>query len=285
MKKKNCIIFPFYRVDVNPKGKLYYISFKFVCLSLYMIGFYYVLLNNSLENNSLEITKNCNIYKRNLGEAEKNSKHSKRKKNLKHKNEGVNKTKSNINNIKCNKQNVKECKHSINNDHENSNTENNCNSSINNINYNDKSKQLTETELRDVLNSFKECPSKEDLKNIWNHTIGVAKEGVDDIEKNLKRSIQKYLDNDFHKSFCCNHEEFVFNSIWEKNISRFYRTIGTHEIEYTKTFFRLINEEHTLDDVLKFIYSFIEHFQTLKKELHEEHQKELLQKIAKVLDK
>ncbi|SOV18522.1 Plasmodium exported protein (PHISTa), unknown function [Plasmodium sp. gorilla clade G2] len=65
--KKRFSIFPFYRFDENQKGILRYISFKLLCLSLYIIGFYYVFLNNSLENSSLEISKNCNVYKRNLG--------------------------------------------------------------------------------------------------------------------------------------------------------------------------------------------------------------------------
>ncbi|KYN93153.1 exported protein (PHISTa), partial [Plasmodium gaboni] len=48
------------------------------------------------------------------------------------------------------------------------------------------------------------------------------------------------------------------------------------EVEYTKDFYTLINGKHTLDDILKFIYSFLEHLKTLKKELHKKHQKELL---------
>ncbi|EUR72089.1 hypothetical protein PFBG_02756 [Plasmodium falciparum 7G8] len=43
--KKECSTFTFYRADENKEGKLYYISFKFACLSLYIIGFYYVLLS------------------------------------------------------------------------------------------------------------------------------------------------------------------------------------------------------------------------------------------------
>ncbi|KYN93149.1 exported protein (PHISTa), partial [Plasmodium gaboni] len=112
MNKKNCIIFPFYRVDVNPKGKLYYISFKFLCLSLYIVVFYYVFLNTSLENKGLENVKNGNIYERNLGEAQTKNKGPKWKRSLKYKKEDVNKTKSNENNNKCNEQKVEENKHS-----------------------------------------------------------------------------------------------------------------------------------------------------------------------------
>ncbi|SOV84286.1 Plasmodium exported protein (PHISTa), unknown, putative [Plasmodium sp.] len=286
--EKNCTIFPFYRADEKEKGTLRYISFKVLCLSLYIIGFNYFLLNISLENKRLEIAKNCNIYNRNLGEAEKNNKSSKRKRTLKNKKEDVNKTKHSTNNIKCNDQNVEENKYSTNNDHKHTNVENKSNSSISNINYNYMSKNLTETELRNVLNSLEDCPPKEELRNIWTHTIGVAKEGLDDILNELKALIQKYLDNDIsdgvYKSRGVN-TSWLYDDIWKENISRICQTVTSEELEYTKNFFSLINGKHTLHDILKFILSFLEYFKTLKKELHEKHQKELLEAIAKTLNK
>lgn len=69
--------------------------------------------------------------------------------------------------------------------------ENKNNGCINNINYNGMAKNLTEKQLHEVLNSLEECPSKEDLKNIWTHTIGVAKEKLDNVLNMLKRSIKK----------------------------------------------------------------------------------------------
>ncbi|SOV74259.1 Plasmodium exported protein (PHISTa), unknown, putative [Plasmodium sp. gorilla clade G3] len=285
MNKKKCSIFPWYSSDEKRKGKLYYISFKFICLCLYIIGFYHIFLDTSLENQTLEIVKNCNVYKRSLGESEKSNKRSKRKKNLKHKKEDVSKTKSNENNTKCNEQMVEGNKCSANIDHGNTNMENQRNSSTVNINYNDLSKNLTEKELFDLLNSFKVCPPKEDLRNIWNHTIDVAKGGFDDIQKELKALVQKYLDNDISHTFSSDKEEFVYATIWGENISRFNGTVATEVVEYTNKFFSLINGKHTLDDILKFIYSFLEHFKILKKELHEYHQKDLLQSIGKSLKK
>ncbi|SOV21214.1 Plasmodium exported protein (PHIST), unknown, putative [Plasmodium sp. DRC-Itaito] len=277
MNKKNCIIFPFYRVDVNPKGKLNYISFKFLCLSLYIVVFYYVFLNTSLENKGLQIVNISNVYERNLGESQTKNKGPKWKKFLKLKNEDVNKTKSN-GNIKSNEEKVEENKHnSINHDDENNNVENKSNSSMNNINYNDLSKNLTEKELFDVLNSLKECPPKEDLRNIWNHTCGIAKEDLDNIYQQLKASIQKYLDDDF---LCMVDNSprgvFSYNYRLKEHISRIFQAVGNEEVEYTKDFYKLINGKHTLDDILKFIYSFLEHIKTLKKQLHQKHQKELL---------
>ncbi|SOV73813.1 Plasmodium exported protein (PHIST), unknown, putative [Plasmodium sp. gorilla clade G3] len=275
--KKHCILFPFYHDNENNKGKLHYISFKFLCLSLYIIGFYYIFLNISLENKSLEIVKISNLYERNLGEAEKNNKSSKRKRNLKHKKEDVSKTKSKENNTKSNEPKVEDKKYSTGNDMENTKVENKSNSSVCNINYNDMSRKLTEKELHDVLNSLETCPSKDDLRNIWNHTIGVAKEGLDDIQKELKASIQKYLDNDIlEKINGYGNKLFLYDNILKGNTFRLCQTVSIEELLYTKDFFSLINGKHTIDDVLKFIYSFLEHIETLKKELYKKHQKELL---------
>ncbi|EWC88874.1 hypothetical protein PFNF54_02388 [Plasmodium falciparum NF54] len=81
--KQNCSSFPCYIDEENKKGKLNFISFKFLCLCLYMIGFLYIFLNISLENKSLEKVENYHIYERNLSEAEKNNNRSQRKKNFK----------------------------------------------------------------------------------------------------------------------------------------------------------------------------------------------------------
>ncbi|KYN93110.1 exported protein (PHISTa) [Plasmodium gaboni] len=273
--KKNCTILSLYSENKNQKGTLCYISFKFICLSLYVIGFYYVFLNTSLENKGLQIVNIRNVYERNLGEAQKNSNGPQRKRNLKLKNEDVNKTKSN-GNIKSNEEKVEENKDCTNNDMKNDNVENKSNSSMNNINYNDMSKTLTEKELFDVLNSFEECPAKENLRNIWNHAVGIAKEGVDDIQRELKGLIQKYLDNDV----CDERGDWLYETIWKRNLFSFCDKISTEEVKYTKNFYNLINGKHTIDDILKFIYSFLEHFKTLKKELHQKHHKELLESIA-----
>lgn len=50
----------------------------------------------------------------------------------------------------------------------------------NDINYNDLSKQLTLEELHTVLDNLEERPSNEDLYNIWNHVLGITKEGFED---------------------------------------------------------------------------------------------------------
>ncbi|SOV20374.1 Plasmodium exported protein (PHISTa), unknown function [Plasmodium sp. gorilla clade G2] len=284
--KKVFSFYPIYSFDENQKRKLHYISFKLLFLSLYIIGFYYVFLNNSFENSSLEIAKNGNVYIRNLVEAERNNKRSKRKQNSKLKKEDVSKTKSNENNNKCDEQKVEENKHITNNDNENNHVENKSNISISNINYNDISKRLSEKELFEVLNSFEECPSNEDLRYIWSHTMGVAKEVLDNVFKESQASIQKYLDNDILKSTdSYGFKYFVYDEMWKDYIYRFSKEVAIEEVEYTNKFFSLIKDEHTYDDILKFIYSFLENFKTIINELHKKHHKDLLETVAKHVNK
>ncbi|SOV20462.1 Plasmodium exported protein (PHIST), unknown function [Plasmodium sp. DRC-Itaito] len=285
-RKKGFSVFPFYLFDENRKRKLHYISFKLLCLSLYIIGFYYVFLNESLQNKGLKNVKNGNIYERNLGEAQTKNKGPKWKRSLKYKKEDVNKTKHNTNNMKCNEKKLEQNIYSTNNDMKNTNVENKSNSSTNNINYNDISKRLTEKELFEVLNSFEECPSKEDLRYIWSHTIGVAKECLDNLFNESKASIQKYLDNDILKNTDGNGPKlFVYDEMWKLYIYRFSKEVAIEEVEYTNKFFSLIKDKHTYDDILKFIYSFLENFKTIINELHKKHHKDLLETVAKHVNK
>ncbi|SOS78212.1 Plasmodium exported protein (PHIST), unknown, putative [Plasmodium sp. gorilla clade G1] len=277
--KQNCSSFPCYTDEENIKGKLHFISFTFLCLIFYMIGFFYIFLNISLEKRSLEFVQIGNVYKRSLSEVEIYNKEPEMKRNLKHKKGDLNKSKHNINKIKYNEQSVEKYKNIINKNLWNINMEDENNSYIKNVDYNDMSKNLTEKELRDVLDSLKECPSEEDLKNIWNHTIGVAKEGFDNVMNMLKGLIQKYLDNDIYLDTDKYGKCFLYDSIWKQCRTGFCQTVATEVLEYTNKFFNLINDKHTLDDILKFIYSFLEHFTTLKKVLHEKYHKELLDKI------
>ncbi|SOS80816.1 Plasmodium exported protein (PHIST), unknown, putative [Plasmodium sp. gorilla clade G1] len=283
MNKKKYSIFPSYNADMNQKGKVYYISFKYLCFCLYIIGFCCVILCKSLENQSFGIVKIRNRHERNLGEVEKYNNWPQKKNNLKYKKEDVNKTNSNINMRKCNERRVEKYKNIISNNLWNVTMENESCNYINNINYNDMSRNLTEKELRDVLDSLEKCPSKDDLINIWSHTRGIAKEGFDNVLNVLKASIQKYLDNDIHDHYDKNKGKFIYDRIWNQNLTSFCETVANEEAKYNNDFFRLINSEHTLDDILKFTYSFLEYFEILKKKLQIEYQEELFRRIRQSL--
>ncbi|EUT85948.1 hypothetical protein PFAG_02656 [Plasmodium falciparum Santa Lucia] len=72
----------------------------------------------------------------------------------------------------------------------------------------------------------------QDFRNIWVHTLSIAKEGLDDILKVLKSLIQKYLDNDIYVRIDeCIWKYLLYDSIWKENHLKFCQTIGTEEIE------------------------------------------------------
>ncbi|SOS78616.1 Plasmodium exported protein (PHISTa), unknown, putative [Plasmodium sp. gorilla clade G1] len=295
MIKKNSNRFPWYICDENRKGKLHYMSFKFLCLSLYIIGIYFVFLANSLENSSLDVVKICNVYKRNLSESEEKESGSKKKNNLKEEEceedeeeeeEDVDKTTSNENDNESNEQDVEESENNNNNDLENSNIENESNNSTNNINYNDVSKGLTEEQLRNVLSSFEECPPNEDLVNIWTHTVGIAKDGFEDMKKSLKESVQKCFNNDIYKGSKKNDKtNLLCERIWGEHSSSLCAKVIEEEVKYTNEFSSLIKHEHTLDDIKKFIYSFLEFFKMLLNKLFEKHKKDITKSFEKILIK
>ncbi|SOV16411.1 Plasmodium exported protein (PHISTa-like), unknown function [Plasmodium sp. gorilla clade G2] len=227
-------------------------SILFISLSLCVISLFYISLLDVFHENVIQRTKYNVIISRNLSQSENKNKNVQRK-------------------------NVKKLLEEM---HESSiNSKNNKGITSENKDNNDVSKKLKEKELYDILNSLKECPPKDDLNNIWNHAMGVVKEDFDNVLYDLETSIQEYLDSDYSYSYCCVKFKPVYASILEENIARFNGTFEKELKKYTDKFFSLIKGKPTLDDILKFIYSFLEHFRTLKKELHKKHKKELLRKV------
>ncbi|SOV20000.1 Plasmodium exported protein (PHISTa-like), unknown function [Plasmodium sp. gorilla clade G2] len=255
-KKFNTHKYNLYSTNVNRqrmKCRISCRSFIFISLSLCVISLFYLSSWNVHEENIVPSTKYVEIMTRNLSEIENENNNDMKRKNK-------------MNPLDITIQSP-------------SNTYNNETVTLENKPYNDISKSLSEKELYDVLNSLKECPSNEDLRNIWAHTLGVAKEGLDDTLKVLKSLIQKYLDNDVYDE----RKDWLYDTIWKQNLFSLCEKIATEELEYSIKFFSLINDKHTLDDILKFIYSFLEYFKIFKKELHEKYQRELLEKIAQAL--
>ncbi|KYN93114.1 exported protein (PHISTa) [Plasmodium gaboni] len=234
------------------KCKIHCRSFIFISICLCVISLFYISLSNLYEVNIVPSIKCSVIISRNLSEFENENSNNTQRKNTKNHLEETNERTSNS----CNNKGV----------------------TLKNKGYNDISKNLTEKELFDVLNSLEECPPLEDLKNIWSHTLGVAKEGLDDILKELKAPIKKNLDNDNYL-WDDSKKRWFSDYVCKKYRSKFCQSLIKEEVEYTKTFFSLINGKHTLDEILKFIYSYLEYFQILKKELYEEYKEKLLKKL------
>lgn len=78
-------------------------------------------------------------------------------------------------------------------------------------------------------------------------------------------------------------EKLKIEEYEKKSVFEFYKTVATEVIKQSNIFFMLINGEHTLDDILKFINSFLEDFKTLKVKLHKEYEKDLLKKIEQTI--
>ncbi|SCQ12737.1 Plasmodium exported protein (PHISTa), unknown, putative [Plasmodium gaboni] len=147
-----------------------------------------------------------------------------------------------------------------------------------NINYNDLSKQLTLEDLHNVLDNLKERPSDEDLYNIWNHALGISKEGFQDMIKELAIYIEDYLLTYEYQRYhhfpgrkpICRNTKY---RTWKKSMYDIGVALSFTDMEHTLTFFSLIKDGATTDDIKNFIYSFIDYYSTLKNNLFKEHKK------------
>ncbi|KYN93108.1 exported protein (PHISTa) [Plasmodium gaboni] len=145
-------------------------------------------------------------------------------------------------------------------------------SQCNNINYNDISKQLTLEDLHNVLDNLKERPSDEDLHNIWNHALGISKEGFHDMIKELALYIEDYLVTyeyqRYHhfpgrKPVCINSKYRT----WRKAMYDIGVALTSTDKEHTLNFYSLIKDGASIDEMRNFIYSFLNYYSTLKIDL------------------
>ncbi|SOV21218.1 Plasmodium exported protein (PHISTa), unknown, putative [Plasmodium sp. DRC-Itaito] len=149
-------------------------------------------------------------------------------------------------------------------------------SQCNNINYNDISKQITLEDLHNVLDNLKEHPSDEDLHNIWNHVLGISKEGFHDMIKELALYIEDYLLTYEYQRY---HMWDPMNPIctgtkyrtWKKSMHDIGVALSSTDKEHTLKFFSLVKDGATIDEIKNFIYSFIDYYSTLKIDLFNEH--------------
>ncbi|SOV20226.1 Plasmodium exported protein (PHISTa), unknown function [Plasmodium sp. gorilla clade G2] len=149
-------------------------------------------------------------------------------------------------------------------------------SQCNNINYNDLSQQLTLEDLHNVLDNLKERPSNEDLYNIWNHALGISKEGFHDMIRELALYIEDYLltyeYQRYHhfgkrKPICVNSKYRT----WRKSMNEIGLALSSTDRENTLKFYNLVKDGAILDEMKNFIYLFIKYYDTLKNDLFKEH--------------
>ncbi|SOV74251.1 Plasmodium exported protein (PHISTa-like), putative [Plasmodium sp. gorilla clade G3] len=152
------------------------------------------------------------------------------------------------------------------------------NDKCNNIDYNDLSKQLTLEELDNVLDNLDERPSISNLYNIWNHVLGIAKEGFDDMLKDLSYYIEDYLLRYEYQRYhyirgrrpVCRGTEY---STWYKSMHYIGEALSSTDIENTLKFYNLIKDGASIEEMKNFIYTFIKYYDTLKNDLYNEHKK------------
>ncbi|KOB63025.1 hypothetical protein PFHG_04746 [Plasmodium falciparum HB3] len=153
----------------------------------------------------------------------------------------------------------------------------------NNINYNDLSKQLTLEELRHVLDNFKKSPSNQDLYNIWNHALGIAKEGFNNMVKELELYIRDYLNKYEYQSYHHMKDGNVCIGTkyptWYKSMNDIGEALSSTDRDHTRGFYGLVKDKASIDEIKNFIYSYIEHYDTLKNELYNEHKKRFTERM------
>ncbi|ETW44097.1 hypothetical protein PFUGPA_04975 [Plasmodium falciparum Palo Alto/Uganda] len=153
----------------------------------------------------------------------------------------------------------------------------------NNINYNDLSKQLTLEELRHVLDNFKKSPSNQDLYNIWNHALGIAKEGFHNMVKELELYIRDYLNKYEYQSYHHMKDRNVCIGTkyptWYKSMNDIGEALSSTDRDHTRGFYGLVKDKASIDEIKNFIYSYIEHYDTLKNELYNEHKKRFTERM------
>ncbi|SOV20236.1 Plasmodium exported protein (PHISTa), unknown function [Plasmodium sp. gorilla clade G2] len=148
-------------------------------------------------------------------------------------------------------------------------------SQCNNINYNDLSKQLTLEDLHNVLDKLKERPSDKDLYNIWNHALGISKEGFHDMIRELALYIEDYLLTYEYQTYHHFGDRIVSvyskYRTWRKSMNEIGLALSSTDRDHTLKFFSLIEDGASLDEMKEFIYLFIKYYDTLKNDLFKEH--------------
>ncbi|KYN93178.1 exported protein (PHISTa-like), partial [Plasmodium gaboni] len=120
--------------------------------------------------------------------------------------------------------------------------------------------------------NLKERPSDEDLHNIWNHVLGICKEGFQDMIKELALYIEDYLltyEYQRYHHFPGRKPISVGTKYrtWKKSMHDIGVALSSTDVENTLKFFSLIKDGATIDEMKNFIYSFVDYYSTLKIDL------------------
>ncbi|SOV80963.1 Plasmodium exported protein (PHISTa), unknown function [Plasmodium reichenowi] len=267
-------------IYMNKNGMLFYRSYLFF-LTWYFIGIFYISLKYTYQNKAEEKIQYDCIYSRNLCEIKKGVFESFRNKICKYKlwnkKDDLNKKKKNY---KENNEDSKEKNISKNKDSCNNVTDTNSmkkEDSIKVYNNNFTSKQLTKEELYDLLYTLVEVPEREILLLLWNQTLGLYNEQLEDLLKEiyncLPNRIYRNQKNSKGRTFCKlisrkkMFDEFVINCREELAIKK---------VELTKGYYDLLNKKKKMDDIRNFIFSCIEQYEKLINDFCNKYKKDAL---------
>lgn len=159
---------------------------------------------------------------------------------------------------------------------------------LKNLNYNDITRQLNSYEISDVIKGLKENIPNEDLVNVWIQTLGVCKSGGHDMISNLKNYEKSCLSE--YKKIILPHyggppREKNPEEYWEKCLYDFEVKLLNASYEYNSKFYELLNKKDKLFKIKKFLFSCLDEFSNLKKQLYKEYKNELYDNIMRASGK
>ncbi|SCQ12613.1 Plasmodium exported protein (PHISTa), unknown function [Plasmodium gaboni] len=273
MNKYFCNQITWYRTKGYETRKKFINFLIYVCLAVYVLGFLNVFLNNLYEYNGLVSVKSCNDCSRNLAEV-KSPNNKKLKKGF-FKNEKKSKKKNKVNKEDNDEQNTDGSKSCCNGNSESNQVENENDDSTNYLNYQDLSVQLTKEQLYNVLNSLTKVPKKENLINLWSQALGVNKEGLDDLLKDLLTYFPKNKITDGFAFRKFHQLDDPHLEMWYKFL-KFFAEATSNEKDFTSKYYGLINRKPSIDDIRHNIFSFLEEYQKTYTEIYNKCKKEAI---------
>ncbi|CZT99684.1 hypothetical protein PFAG_04210 [Plasmodium falciparum Santa Lucia] len=257
-------------IYMNKNGMLFYRSYLFF-LTWYFIGIFYISLKCTYQNKGEEKIQYDCIYSRNLCEIKKGGFESFLNKICKYKlwnkkddlnKKKIKKKKNKENNEDSKEQNINKNKDSCNNVTDANSMKKEDSIKVHNNNF--ISKQLTKEELYDLLYTLVEVPERKILLLLWNQTIGLYNEQLEDLLKEiynfLPNRVYRNQKNSEGRSF---YKIISREKIFDECVTNCREELAIKKVELTKGYYDLLNTKKKMDDIRNFIFSCIEQFEKL----------------------
>ncbi|SPJ11717.1 Plasmodium exported protein (PHISTa), unknown function [Plasmodium sp. DRC-Itaito] len=253
-------------IFVNKNGKLFYRSYLFFLLTWYFIGIFYISLKYTYQNKAEEKIQYDCIYSRNLYELKGSLKSLKNKickYKLWNKKDDLKKKKnSKKNNEESKEKNISKKKATCNDVTDTNSKEKKDSIKVNNNNY--KSKQLTKEELHNLLYTLVEVPEREILLLLWNQTLGLYDEQLNDLLKDLFNFLpNRAFRNEKNREGRTFYKLITRELLFDKCVINCREELAIKKVELTKGYYDLLNNKNKMDDIRNYIFSCIEQYEEL----------------------